>query len=109
MLNKRTPLSLRFRVSQSVAQIPFRLLKRIFDHSKVCSTANSKLALWAQTLSLRPFRFTKNGYQKFFNIRSREPGQQQVPKLALLQQITLMDNGVVQKLRKLVYLCQEFS
>ena len=44
-----------------VAQIPFRSLKRIFDHSKVRFTANLKLALWAQTLDLRPFRFTKNG------------------------------------------------
>jgi len=34
--------------------------------------ATSKLALWAQTLSLRAFRFTKNGYQKFFNVRSRD-------------------------------------
>jgi len=44
-----------------VAQTPFRSLKRIFDHSKVRFTANLKLALWAQTLGLRPFRFTKNG------------------------------------------------
>jgi len=43
------------------AQSPFRSLKRIFDHSKVRFTANLKLALWAQTLGLRPFRFTKNG------------------------------------------------
>jgi hypothetical protein len=62
----------------AVAQIPFRSLKRIFDHSKVCFTANLKLALWAQTLGLRPFRFTKNRYQKFFNVRSRRFGQQPV-------------------------------
>jgi hypothetical protein len=57
-----------------VAQIPFRSLKRIFDHSKVSFTANLKLALWAQTLDLRPFRFTKNSCQKFFNFRSRDFG-----------------------------------
>ena len=58
-----------------VAQIPFRFLKRIFGHSKVRFTANLKLALWAQTLDLRPFRFTKNGWLKFFNVRSRRFGQ----------------------------------
>ena len=61
-----------------VAQTPFRSLKRIFDHSKVRFTANLKLALWAQTLGLRPFRFTKNGYKKFFNVRSRRFRQQPV-------------------------------
>jgi hypothetical protein len=61
-----------------VAQTPFRSLKRIFDHSKVRFTANLKLAFWAQTLGLRPFRFTKNGYQKFFNVRSRRFRQQPV-------------------------------
>jgi len=45
----------------AVAQIPFRSLKRIFDHSKARFTANPKLALRAQTMALRPFRFTKNG------------------------------------------------
>jgi hypothetical protein len=59
---------------RAVARIPFRSLKRIFDHSKVRFTATSKLALRAQTLSLRAFRFTKNGYQKFFNVRSRDLG-----------------------------------
>jgi hypothetical protein len=72
-------------------------------------TANPKLALWAQTLDLRPFRFTKNGYPKFFNVRSRKPGQQPVSKriegLAgeespLLRQIALMDKGVHQKITK---------
>jgi hypothetical protein len=48
---------------QAVAQIPFRSPKRIFDHSRVRFTANPKLAFQAQTLGLRPFRFTKNGYQ----------------------------------------------
>jgi len=57
-----------------VAQNPFRFLKRISDHSKVRFTANPKLALWAQTLDLRPFHFTKNGYQKFFNVRFRDLG-----------------------------------
>jgi hypothetical protein len=45
---------------QLVAQTPFRSPERIFDHSKVRFTANLKLALWAQTLDLRLFRFTKN-------------------------------------------------
>jgi len=53
----------------SVAQIPFRSLKRILDHSRVRFSAKSalggtsfpKLALWAQTLDLRSFRFTNNG------------------------------------------------
>jgi hypothetical protein len=67
-----------FRPQQVVAQIPFRSLKRIFDHSKVRFTANLKLALWAQTLGLRPFRFTQNSWQKFFNVRSRRFGQQPV-------------------------------
>ena len=74
-LHNRTPLSLRFNALRPVARIPFRFLKRIFDHSRVRFTANPKLALWAQTLDLRPFRFTKNGLPKFFHVRSREPGQ----------------------------------
>jgi len=41
-----------------------------FDHSKVRFTANLKLALRAQTLDLRPFRFIKNGYRKNLNSRS---------------------------------------
>jgi hypothetical protein len=56
-----TPLFLRFKALRSVAQIPFRSLKRILDHSRVRFTANLKLALGAQTLGLRPFRFTENG------------------------------------------------
>jgi hypothetical protein len=32
-----------------------------FDHSEARFTANPKLALRAQTLDLRPFRFAKNG------------------------------------------------
>jgi hypothetical protein len=56
---------------RTVAQIPFRLLKIIFDHSKARFTANAKLALWAQTVNLRPFRFAKNGCQKFFTVHSR--------------------------------------
>ena len=42
----------------AVTQTPFRSLKRISDHSKA--------------------RFTKNGYQKFFNVCSRGFGQQPV-------------------------------
>jgi hypothetical protein len=57
-----------------VARIPFRSLKRIFDHSRGRFTANPKLVFQTQTLGLRPFRFTKNGYQKFFNVRSRDFG-----------------------------------
>jgi hypothetical protein len=81
-----------------VAQIPFRSLKRILDHSRVRFTANPKLALWAQTLGLQPFRLTKNGYPKFFNVRSREPGQDPIYRLLLmgtppLQQFTLKDEG----------------
>ncbi len=76
-----TPLFLFFHAVRPVARIPFRSLKRISDHSKVRFTANPKLALRAQTLDLRPFRFTKNGYQKFFNVRSRESGQQPICRL----------------------------
>jgi len=54
-----------------IAQTPFRSLKRLFDHSKARFTANLKLAFQAQTLDLRSFSFAKNGYQKFFNVRSR--------------------------------------
>jgi hypothetical protein len=39
-----------------------------------------KLAIVAQTRDLLPFRFTKNGYQKFFNVRSRDMGNS--PKCA---------------------------
>ena len=42
-------------------KVVLRCSKYFFDYSKVRSTANPKLALWAQTLGLRPFRFTKNG------------------------------------------------
>jgi hypothetical protein len=75
-----TPLSLRFNGFRPFAHIPFRSLKRIFDHSKVRFTAHPKLALWAQTLDLLPIRFTKNGWARFFNVRSRESRQQPVPK-----------------------------
>ncbi len=50
-----------FGCSPTLAQIPLRSLKRILDHSRARFTANPKLALWAQTLDLRSFRFTKNG------------------------------------------------
>jgi len=43
------------------------------DHSKVRFTANPKLAGLKQ-LDLQPFRFTKNGYPKFFNVRSTDLG-----------------------------------
>jgi hypothetical protein len=48
-------------VSEKVA---LRCSKYFFDHSKVRFTATPKLALRAQTLDLRAFRFTKNGYRK---------------------------------------------
>jgi hypothetical protein len=47
-----------------------RCSKYFCDHSTVRFTANSKLAFQAQTLSLRPFRFTRNGYRKNLNPRS---------------------------------------
>ncbi len=53
-----------------------RSSKYFFDHAEVRSTANPKLTLWAQTLDLRPFHFTKNGYQKFFHVCARGFGQQ---------------------------------
>jgi len=34
MFNKRTPLPLRSKAYWVIAQIPFRSLKRLFDHSK---------------------------------------------------------------------------
>jgi hypothetical protein len=48
----------------------FAAQKYFFGHSKVRFTANLKLALQAQTLDLRPFHFTKNGYRKNLNSRS---------------------------------------
>ena len=38
-----------------------RCSKYFFDHSKARFTVNWKLALWAQTSSLRAFRSAKNG------------------------------------------------
>jgi len=73
------PLFLPLSGSGTVGRIPFRSLKRILDHSKARFIANPKLALWAQTLNLPPFRFTKNGQLKFFNLRSSEPGQRSIP------------------------------
>jgi hypothetical protein len=73
-LNFRS-LSAIFIPKGAVVQNPFRSPKIIFDHSKVRFTANPKLAFQAQTLDLRPFRFTENGFQKFFNIRSRDMGK----------------------------------
>ena len=58
-----------------VASIPRRPLKRIFGHSKVLFTTNLNLALWAQTVDLRPFRFSKNNWLKFSNLRFRRYGQ----------------------------------
>ena len=80
MFHEWTPLSLRFSAFWSADRIPLRSLKIIVDHSKVRSTANLKLALRAQTLDLRPYRFTKNGKPQFFNVRSGEPGQHPGPK-----------------------------
>jgi len=47
-----------------------RCLEYFFDHSNVRFTATPKLAIQAQTLDLRPFHFTKNGYRKNLNSRS---------------------------------------
>jgi hypothetical protein len=74
----RAPLILRLSVSVPLVRISFRSLKIILGHSRVRSTATPKLALWAQTLGLGPFRFTKNGELKSLDVRSREPGQQLV-------------------------------
>jgi hypothetical protein len=54
----------------AVAQNPFRSLKRIFDRDP----SFRKLPILAQTRDLLPFRFVKNGFQKFFNVRSRDMG-----------------------------------
>jgi hypothetical protein len=45
-----------------------------YETIKVRFTANPKLALWAQTMALRPFRFSKNSYHKFFTVHSRDFG-----------------------------------
>ena len=56
-------------------KLALRRSKYFFDHSRVRFTANSKLALRAQTLSLQPFRLAKNGYRKnlSFALRARFP------------------------------------
>ena len=79
MFHEWTPLSLRLSAFCSADRIPLRSLKIIVDHSKVRFTANPKLDLRAQTMALRPFRFTKNGCQKFFNVRSRDMGNNPLP------------------------------
>ena len=61
------------KILRSLKRSLFAAQKPFFDHSKVRFTANPKLALWAQTLDLRPFRFTKNGYRKNLNSRSELP------------------------------------
>jgi len=48
-------------INEIYEKVVLRCSKYFFDHSKVRFTANSKLAFQAQTLNLRPFRFTKNG------------------------------------------------
>jgi hypothetical protein len=77
--------------SRAVAQIPFGSLERIFDHSRVRFTANPKLAFPAQTLGLRPFHFAKNGYQKFFNVPSRDFGNN--PFILDTQSFSLIGSG----------------
>jgi hypothetical protein len=59
-----------FAAQWSVAQNPFRSLKRIFDRESFVP----KIAILAQTRDLWPFRFAENGSQKFFNVRSRDMG-----------------------------------
>jgi len=50
-------------------EVALRCSKYFFDHSKARFTVNWKLALLAQTSSLQPFRFAKNGSRK--NLHSR--------------------------------------
>jgi hypothetical protein len=64
--------------SRAVAQIPFGSLERIFDHSRVRFTAN-------------PFHFAKNGYQKFFNVPSRDFGNN--PFILDTQSFSLIGSG----------------
>lgn len=49
---------------ESSEKVALRRSKYFFDHSKARFTANSKLALQAQTLNLRPFRFAKKWLPK---------------------------------------------
>ena len=44
---------------QDAGKVAFRCSTHFFDTSKACFTANSKLALRAQTLNLRQFRIAK--------------------------------------------------
>ena len=55
----------------STEKVTFRCSTHFFDTSKARFTANSKLALRAQTLNLRPFRFAKTCYRKNLNSRSK--------------------------------------
>ena len=41
-------------------------------------------------LDLRPFRFTKNGYQKFFNLRSKDLGNNPLKVLTLTYEISVL-------------------
>jgi hypothetical protein len=59
-------------------------------------------------MDLRPFRFTKNSLPKFFNVRSRDSANN-LPRnrsfltlggYAILQQISLMNNGVLEKIEE---------
>jgi hypothetical protein len=59
---------------RAAAQNPLRSMKRISDHSRARFTANPELAFQARIWDLRACRFTKNAYQKFFNVRSRDYG-----------------------------------
>jgi hypothetical protein len=52
-------------------KVTFRCSTYFFDTSRARFTANSKLALRAQTLNLRPFRFAKTCYRKNLNSRSK--------------------------------------
>jgi hypothetical protein len=74
IVHGRKPLSPRVNALRSVARIPLRSLKRILDHSKVRFTANPKSPSGLKQLDLRPFRFTKNGSPKFFNVPPGNPG-----------------------------------
>jgi histone acetyltransferase (RNA polymerase elongator complex component) len=56
---KISPSSIAKIINEISEKIALRCSKDFFDHSKVRSTANPKLAPWAQTLNLWPFRFIK--------------------------------------------------
>jgi hypothetical protein len=51
----------------------FAAQESFFDRSKVCFTANSKLARWAQTAEFAAVPLTKNGARKNLPFALRSP------------------------------------